>query len=128
MRGTATITGEIVAPSDALRGSAARRARPDPAGAAPKDWILASLARRPLTILEVTADIALAARDLPRFNNPSPFDRFLLATVRIHKIPIVTRDEAIVRWGASLCCGRDPGRVEPSNVHHGNLLYSLPVV
>jgi PIN domain nuclease of toxin-antitoxin system len=64
----------------------------------PGDWIRASLRRRPMTILDITADIALEARALPGFANPDPFDRFLLATARVHAIPILTRDESMTRW------------------------------
>ena len=65
----------------------------------PAEWIRTSLARRPMSILDVTADIALTARDLPGFDNPDPFDRFIVATARVHNIPIVTRDECMTQWG-----------------------------
>ena len=63
------------------------------------DWIRISLARRPLRVLDVTAEIALGARSLDGFANPDPFDRFILATARAHAMPIVTRDRSMTDWG-----------------------------
>lgn len=62
------------------------------------EWIRTSLARRPMTVLDITAAIALRARELPGFENPDPFGRFLLATAATHGIPIVTRDVAMTEW------------------------------
>lgn len=64
----------------------------------PADWIHISLARRPMTLLDITPAIALRARELPGFENPDPFDRFLLATAATHGIPIVTRDATMTEW------------------------------
>lgn len=66
---------------------------------APDRWILSSLARRPMTILDITSEIALNARNLSGYDNPDPFDRFLLATARVHQIPILTRDASMSQWG-----------------------------
>lgn len=64
----------------------------------PAEWIRVSLSRRPMTLLDITGAIALRARELPAFENPDPFDRFLLATAATHRIPIVTRDAAMTEW------------------------------
>lgn len=65
----------------------------------PAEWIRTSLTRRPMAVLDLTTEIALGARNLVGFDNPDPFDRFLLATARAHQIPILTKDESMTRWG-----------------------------
>ena len=66
---------------------------------APLVWIRTSLIRRPFPILDVTAEIAVGARNLEGYTNPDPFDRLLLATARAHLIPIVTKDASMHTWG-----------------------------
>ncbi|GDX81233.1 twitching motility protein PilT [Deltaproteobacteria bacterium] len=62
-------------------------------------WIRTSLARRPMSILPVTAEIALAAGQLTGFTPADLLDRFVVATALVHRVPLVTCDAAISRSG-----------------------------
>ncbi len=63
------------------------------------DWIRTSLLRRPMSILPVTAEIALSAGQLAGFAPSDPLDRFVVATALAHRIPLVTADRAFTRSG-----------------------------
>lgn len=65
----------------------------------PETWIRTSLTRRPMSILPVTADIALGAGQLAAFTASDQLDRFVVATALAHRIPLVTADRAITRCG-----------------------------
>lgn len=63
------------------------------------EWIRTSLSRRPMSILPVTAEIALEAGQLAGLAPSDPFDRFVVATALAHRIPLVTADSTITRAG-----------------------------
>ncbi|AHF84880.1 twitching motility protein PilT [Rhizobium leguminosarum bv. trifolii WSM1689] len=49
----------------------------------------------------VTADIFIASCFLPQLTHKDPIDRILIATAREHDLTIVTRDRAILDYGAA---------------------------
>lgn len=63
------------------------------------EWIRTSLERRPMSVLPVTAEIALGASQLVGFAPSDPLDRFVVATALAHRIPLVTNDAAVTRAG-----------------------------
>jgi PIN domain nuclease of toxin-antitoxin system len=48
-----------------------------------------------LTVLEITADVAVLAAQFPADFPGDPADRLIAATARAHRIPLVTSDERI---------------------------------
>jgi PIN domain nuclease of toxin-antitoxin system len=49
-------------------------------------------------VLPITLDIALAAPDLKLPHN-DPFDRIIAATARVHKVPLLSKDENLADSG-----------------------------
>lgn len=49
----------------------------------------------------VTADIFMASCELPHLVHKDPIDRILIATAREHDLTIITRDQAILAYGAA---------------------------
>jgi PIN domain nuclease of toxin-antitoxin system len=49
----------------------------------------------------VTADIFIASCSLPHLAHKDPIDRILIATAREHDLTIITRDRAILAYGAA---------------------------
>ncbi|MCV3764658.1 type II toxin-antitoxin system VapC family toxin [Rhizobium sp. TRM95796] len=49
----------------------------------------------------VTADIFMASCELPHLSHKDPIDRILIATAREHDLTIITRDQAILAYGAA---------------------------
>ena len=62
-------------------------------------WNLAS--EQELSVLDVTADILVSASFLPEPLHADPADRILIATAREHDLTIITRDRAILAYGAA---------------------------
>ncbi len=50
---------------------------------------------------DVTAEIFVASSFLPQLQHKDPIDRILIATAREHDLTIVTRDRAILAYGAA---------------------------
>ena len=50
-------------------------------------------------VLELTADIAVAAAQLPEAVLQDPADRLIVATALVHAVPLVTRDGRILDSG-----------------------------
>lgn len=68
--------------------------RPDPA-----TWFSTFMAGPGLLPAPFTADIAIAASELPEPLHRDPADRLLIATARRLGLPLVTRDERILAYG-----------------------------
>lgn len=49
----------------------------------------------------VTADLLMASCILPALSHKDPIDRILIATAREHDLTIITRDRAILDYGAA---------------------------
>lgn len=49
----------------------------------------------------LNADLLMASCILPHLNHKDPIDRILIATAREHDLTIVTRDRAILDYGAA---------------------------
>lgn len=49
----------------------------------------------------VTADIFIASSFLPAVLHKDPIDRIIIATAREHDLTIITRDRAILAYGAA---------------------------
>lgn len=68
-------------------------------GLALSTWVERALAP-PITLAALTPTIALACHQLPdRFHN-DPIDRILVATARVEDLTLLTRDRAILDYGA----------------------------
>ena len=67
----------------------------------PIDWFDSFLIDREARVLEVTPSILVAASFLPAPMHNDPADRILVATAREHDLTIITRDRAVLAYGAA---------------------------
>lgn len=68
---------------------------------APIDWFDSFLIDREASVLDVTPSILVAASFLPALIHNDPADRILVATAREHDLTIITRDRAVLAYGAA---------------------------
>ena len=64
-------------------------------------WLANATAARGIGVVALSADIALAATELPGAFHRDPADRFLVATARALDVSIVTRDAEILAYAAA---------------------------
>lgn len=61
----------------------------------PRQWVAEALARTPAQEAALTFEVAVRSREvLP--GHPDPADRFLVATALVHRLTLVTADEALI--------------------------------
>lgn len=63
-----------------------------------EEWITLALQQPKIMLLPLTPKAAVLAARLTDFHG-DPIDRFLAATCLIEKIPLITKDELIQKWG-----------------------------
>lgn len=63
----------------------------------PTEWIQDALRLHGIEEIPVNAEIAAASATLPDIHN-DPCDRIILATARVHNMPIVTADKTIPQY------------------------------
>ena len=61
-------------------------------------WIRRGLARRNVLLLELTPEIAVESSQLPGAFHRDPADQIIVATARIHGIPLLTADARILNY------------------------------
>ena len=66
-----------------------------------KRWYDEFLKGAALSEQPVTADIFIASSFLPQLVHKDPIDRIIIATAREHDLTIITRDRAILAYGAA---------------------------
>jgi len=54
-----------------------------------------------LTILPLALDVCIAAAKLPAVHD-DPFDRFIIATAKLHDLTVVTTDEQFEKYGVTV--------------------------
>lgn len=69
--------------------------------APPEAWFAIATAGSAIQVVSLDADTALAATNLPGNFHRDPADRFLVATARSLRVPIVTRDNRILAYAAA---------------------------
>ena len=67
----------------------------------PGRWFSEFMSRAGFEEKPVTTDIFIASCFLPEPLHKDPFDRILIATAREHDLTIITRDRAILAYGAA---------------------------
>jgi PIN domain nuclease of toxin-antitoxin system len=67
----------------------------------PKLWFDSAVSKFGAGILEVTTDLLLQSSFLPEPLHGDPADRILIAKARTYDLTIVTRDRAILSYGAA---------------------------
>jgi PIN domain nuclease of toxin-antitoxin system len=89
-----------VSPISAWEASLASRKHTNPAdlgGLAPSDWFRFILEIPGVRLTAITRRIALEAAQVPSiYGSGDPGDCFLIATARLRKVPLVTRDGPII--------------------------------
>jgi PIN domain nuclease of toxin-antitoxin system len=68
---------------------------------APLEWFQEFVKERGVQIIEATYGILVASSYLPEPLHPDPADRIIIATAREHDLTIITRDKAILAYGAA---------------------------
>ncbi|MDQ0320981.1 PIN domain nuclease of toxin-antitoxin system [Pararhizobium capsulatum DSM 1112] len=68
---------------------------------APLPWFRSFASEHELSVLEATPDILVASSFLPQPLHADPADRILIATAREHDLTVITRDRAILAYGAA---------------------------
>ncbi len=63
-----------------------------------EQWISAALALPNLELLPLTTEIAIGSTQLPGSFHRDPADQIIVATARVHKIPLLTEDARIVEY------------------------------
>jgi PIN domain nuclease of toxin-antitoxin system len=66
-----------------------------------KEWFETFINSTGVTTLPLSLDIALESYALPGTFHPDPADRILVATARLHRIPLLTRDTQILNYGSA---------------------------
>ena len=67
----------------------------------PLIWFQEAVHRMAAGVLDATPDILVAASFLPEPLHGDPADRILIATAREHDLTIITRDRAVLAYGAA---------------------------
>lgn len=67
----------------------------------PKDWFDSAVGKIAAGLLAITPELLLRSSFLPEPLHGDPADRILIATAREHDLTIITRDRAILSYGAA---------------------------
>jgi PIN domain nuclease of toxin-antitoxin system len=59
------------------------------------NWLRRATAADMLTIMPLDAEAVIAVQNLPQTFHGDPADRMIVATARVHDLPLATHDEAI---------------------------------
>ena len=63
------------------------------------DWIRQALATPGLSLVPLSPEIAIESSRLPGQFHGDPADRILVATARIHRLGLMTKDERLLEYG-----------------------------
>jgi PIN domain nuclease of toxin-antitoxin system len=63
------------------------------------EWVRQSLGKPGINLAALSAEIAVESASLPDGFHGNPADRIIVATARIHRITLLTRDEKILSFG-----------------------------
>lgn len=63
-----------------------------------EDWFESALTAPAIEILPLTPKIAISSTQLPGEFHKDPFDQLIVATARVHDVPLVTADATILRY------------------------------
>ena len=62
------------------------------------EWTNKALSRSGINYLPLSPDIAIESNLLPDHFHGDPADRIIIASARIHNIPLITRDKLIIKY------------------------------
>jgi PIN domain nuclease of toxin-antitoxin system len=63
-----------------------------------EDWVRQALQYPGVRLLELTPEIAVASTQLPQPFHRDPADQIIVATARLHNIPLLTADARLLRY------------------------------
>ncbi|MEA3358471.1 MAG: type II toxin-antitoxin system VapC family toxin [Thermodesulfobacteriota bacterium] len=63
-----------------------------------EEWLDHAINRTGITVLNLTPRIALESCNLPGTFHKDPADRIIVATARIHKLKLITKDQNIIGY------------------------------
>ena len=66
-----------------------------------EEWFEQAIAHHGLTIIPLSLDVCIAAAQLPPIHD-DPFDRFIIASAKVHDLTVVTRDEQFEKYGVAV--------------------------
>jgi PIN domain nuclease of toxin-antitoxin system len=67
----------------------------------PGEWFAGVIDHHGLTVLPLSLDVCIAAAQLPPVHD-DPCDRFIIATAKLHDLPVVTADERFEEYGVTV--------------------------
>lgn len=70
---------------------------------APQEWFEKVVEHHGLAILPLDLAVCIAAAQLPPVHD-DPFDRFIIATAKLHDLTVVTADERFEEYGVTVLC------------------------
>ena len=68
-----------------------------------ENWFGQVVEHHGLAMLPLALDVCIAAAGLPAIHD-DPFDRFIIATARLHDLTVVTADERFEGYGVKVIC------------------------
>lgn len=68
---------------------------------APAEWLAGVLSHHDIDTLDLSLDVCVAAAGLPPIHR-DPADRFILATAKLSRLPIITADERFSTYGVEV--------------------------
>lgn len=64
----------------------------------PDEWFRVVLAHHDISVISLDLDICIAANNLPSIHK-DPCDRFIIATAKLHRLPVITGDTRFQAYG-----------------------------
>ncbi|MCE5277585.1 MAG: type II toxin-antitoxin system VapC family toxin [Planctomycetaceae bacterium] len=69
----------------------------------PGQWFAQVVSKHNLTEIPITSEIAIAATKLPPLHK-DPCDRFIIATAKLNRLPVITADRRFDDYGIETYC------------------------
>lgn len=63
-----------------------------------EQWVREALSKPGISLLDFSADIAIDAANLPEPMHKDPADRIIVASARVERLMLVTRDKEILQF------------------------------
>ncbi len=89
-----------VSPVTALEIGIMARKRRLKSPLSPQKWFAALMGQPSMALSQMTAELLIESQSLPDFDHKDPYDRIIAATAREYGFTVMTRDRALLDYGA----------------------------
>jgi PIN domain nuclease of toxin-antitoxin system len=69
----------------------------------PREWFNMAVEHHELSVISLDVETCMASTELPSIHQ-DPCDRFIIATAKLYKLPIVTADPRFQTYGVDVIC------------------------